>query len=201
MTASNWVKCPVCNEPDMRQVTTEYGSRIECTNLVCRSNFVELPDSLNKIRAIMREVLAQGRMLCDESQAYVKLVVDQDGHAYTSYVQPLALSAPIVADMQWNLAERLCAEQLDLLPIQASFSMVTEHQQSHIETIATLAKRLNVKASKMMRTLYSIGMGHYTMNQAVDTSVLLQAFIRHTDNVNDTIAQIEDQLRLIRNHE
>lgn len=32
---SRWVKCPVCQEPDMQQ---DASGRIDCTNLACSSN-------------------------------------------------------------------------------------------------------------------------------------------------------------------
>lgn len=36
---SNWINCPICDEPDMRQTTDIDGNKlIFCVNHACRSN-------------------------------------------------------------------------------------------------------------------------------------------------------------------
>lgn len=34
----DWVDCPVCGEPDMRQETEDFNKIISCTNSACASN-------------------------------------------------------------------------------------------------------------------------------------------------------------------
>lgn len=36
--SSDWVKCPICGEPDMRQEPEGEGVLISCVNLACASN-------------------------------------------------------------------------------------------------------------------------------------------------------------------